>query len=160
MDLYLIRHAIAEERSPNVQDEFRKLTEEGIRKFDQVVRGLREVGIRFEKLYHSPLVRAVQTAEMITDLTYEGTEVTPLLAASPTPALLEMMTGEDIGLVGHEPFLTELLAWLVVGDMDKNTCFELKKGGIAWLSGVPEPGAMVLKGLWTPKMLRHKKHRS
>ncbi|MEE8408192.1 MAG: histidine phosphatase family protein, partial [Myxococcota bacterium] len=62
MDLYLIRHAIAEERRPGLEDPERQLTDEGKLRFERAVAGLQKLGVRFDRLYHSPWIRAAQTA--------------------------------------------------------------------------------------------------
>ena len=48
MKLYVIRHAIAEERRPDLEDTRRALTAEGQKRFRREVRGLRKLGVRFE----------------------------------------------------------------------------------------------------------------
>ena len=58
MDLYLIRHAEAEPQSPDGSDERRGLTKKGRRRFESEVEGLARIGIRFDRLMFSPLLRA------------------------------------------------------------------------------------------------------
>ncbi|MFZ5440712.1 MAG: SixA phosphatase family protein [Myxococcota bacterium] len=150
MELTLIRHAIAEDGD----DDFaRPLSGRGRKRFTAEVARLETMGVRFERVLHSPLTRAVQTAELLRPLT-DGLEETPLLAKAPTRALLEACSGERVALVGHEPHLSALLAWLVLGDAAEGGRFELKKGAVAVLDGAPRPGAMRLIALLTPKALR------
>jgi phosphohistidine phosphatase len=59
MDLYLIRHAIAEDGD---DDDARPLSAKGAKKFKQAVKGLRALGVRFDRVLHSPRRRAVETA--------------------------------------------------------------------------------------------------
>lgn len=159
MQLYLIRHAIAEDTAPEgLKDDARPLSEEGVRRFRQVVKGLDRLEVRFSKLYHSPKLRAVQTADLLMKLVDGESEVMPALAEPPQEILLAALAGfgkEDrVGMVGHEPWLSELCAWLVLGDRQKATAFILKKGGIARLEGEPEPGKMQLLALLPPSVLR------
>jgi len=59
-----------------------------------------------------------------------------------------------VGLVGHEPFLGALLAWLIVGDPDMGERLAFKKGGVAHIEGGPAPGTCALRAHWPPKSLR------
>ena len=68
MDLFLIRHAIAEERGEGLPDAERALTHKGRARFKLVVRSLARSGFRFDRVYHSPWLRAVQTAELLAPL--------------------------------------------------------------------------------------------
>ncbi|MBI5811290.1 MAG: histidine phosphatase family protein [Meiothermus silvanus] len=140
------------------KDDARPLSEEGVRRFRQVVKGLDRLEVRFSKLYHSPKLRAVQTADLLMKLVDGESEVMPALAEPPQEILLAALAGfgkEDrVGMVGHEPWLSELCAWLVLGDRQKATAFILKKGGIARLEGEPEPGKMQLLALLPPSVLR------
>ena len=61
--------------------------------------------------------------------------------------------GETVAVVGHEPWLSELIAWLVVGEpADGDARFRMKKGGVAQLRGTPRPGRMQLRALLPPKL--------
>lgn len=153
VQLYLIRHAIALEAEPGQSDDARPLSLEGIEKFKGVVRGLGHLEVQFDRLYHSPKLRAVQTAELLVPLLEGETEVTPYLAGEPSPELLKTLQGSSVALVGHEPWLSDLCAWLLMGRM-KGGQFPFKKGGVALLEGTAKPGSMKLVGFWSPKMLR------
>lgn len=153
MQLYLIRHAIAEDGLPGQSDDKRPLTAKGIEKFKEVVQGLKQIDTAFDRLYHSPKLRAVQTADLLVPLLNGETIVTPHLAADPGPELLKAITGESVALVGHEPWLSDLCAWLLMGRMDGGQ-FPFKKGGVALLQGTPKPSSMKLVGFWSPKVLR------
>ncbi|MCX7784237.1 MAG: histidine phosphatase family protein [Meiothermus sp.] len=153
MELYLIRHAIALDAEPGQSDDPRPLSEAGIQKFKEAVRGLRRLDVRFDRLYHSPKLRAIQTAELLVPLLDGETEVTPYLATDPSPELLKTLVGASVGLVGHEPWMSDLCAWLLTGRRNGGQ-FPFKKGGVAWLEGTPKPGSMKLMGFWSPRVLR------
>lgn len=153
MELYLIRHAIALDAEQGQSDDARPLSEVGVQKFKEVVRGLKRLDIRLDRLYHSPKLRAVQTAELLVPLLVGETEVTPYLATDPSPELLKTLVGESVGLVGHEPWMSELCAWLLTGHRNGGH-FPFKKGGVAWLEGTPKPGGVKLMGFWPPRVLR------
>ncbi|GIW32917.1 MAG: phosphohistidine phosphatase [Meiothermus sp.] len=153
VQLYLIRHAIALDAAPGQPDEARPLSQDGIQKFIGVARGLKRLGVRLDRLYHSPRLRAVQTAELLVPLLDGETEVTPYLAAEPGPELLQTLQGNSVALVGHEPWISDLCAWLLYGRRG-GAAFPFKKGGVAHLEGTPKPGQMKLLGFWSPRLLR------
>jgi phosphohistidine phosphatase len=154
MDLYVIRHAIAVPRSPEREDAARPLTPEGRRRFARAVRGLERLGVSFDRLYHSPWLRAVETAEALSSLIRGESIVLPALTQSPQPSLFEQLGGDIVGVVGHEPWLGELVALATLGRPEDGARFRIKKGGIAWLSGEPQPGGMSLCALFPPRVLR------
>ena len=158
MTVYLIRHGIAEPRGPDLPDPDRALTPKGTRRVRQVARGLRRQGVVLDRLYHSPWRRAVETAELLAPLVAGETVVSPWLAEPPSPALLEHLEGEEVALVGHEPWLSALLAWLVHGGdvPPAEGPYDLRKGGVAILQGTPAPGQMVLTALLPPRLLRRR----
>jgi phosphohistidine phosphatase len=71
----------------------------------------------------------------------------------PAAALLERLGGERVAVVGHAPWLSELLALLVTGSTQAGGRFVLKKGGVAWLEGDLRAGAMELRALHPPQVL-------
>jgi phosphohistidine phosphatase len=154
MQLFLVRHAIAMPPSSERPDAARPLTAKGRARFVKVVRGLKELGWRFDRLYHSPLVRAVQTAELLQPLVTGESVVMPDLARAPDEEMLAHLEGTKVALVGHEPHLGALLAWLVTGDAARGERFCFKKGGVARATGEVRPGGMTLAGLIGPKLLR------
>lgn len=154
MKLYVIRHATAVEATPGLSDERRPLTDDGRREFARVVRGLRALDVRFDRLLHSPLLRALETAELCAPLLLGESEVTDALAKPPSKELLAMLRGESVALVGHEPWLSELVAWLATGDGNLSNAFPLEKGGVAVLEGEPVPGQMHLASFDPPSTLR------
>lgn len=151
--LFLIRHGIAEEARPGQSDAARALTEEGRRRLVGVARGLAALGIAFDELVHSPLLRAVETAEVLAELAVGPTRVDPALAEPPGPELLARLSGPRTALIGHEPYLGQLLALLLPG-RPAPSAFAFKKAGVAWLEGEVAPGAMRLVALLPPRLWR------
>jgi phosphohistidine phosphatase len=158
--LYLIRHALAEDRSDEWPDDAKRpLTEKGAARMREVVGGLAALEPQIEDVLTSPLVRAKQTA----DLLLEGLKpaprlsIVPALAPGGSPAqVAEALSGhvgaEALALVGHEPGLGELAAWLV----GAKTPFAFKKGGVCRIDvqKLPPGGGGQLVWFATPKMLR------
>lgn len=155
MQLFVIRHAIAEDVSPNRSDADRALTDTGKAKLRQVVRGLRALDIRFDRVLTSPWRRAAQTAAALEPIA-AAPVATELLTAPPTAALLAHIAerNDTVAVVGHEPWLGELVAWLAFGDAKHGDALVMKKAGVAWLDGTAVPGGMQIRALLPPKLLR------
>lgn len=156
MQLYVIRHALAEDAAPGQDDTTRELTSEGEKQLRKVVKGLRKAEIGFDRILTSPWARAARTAELLEPLCKNAPIETLLLCASPRSELLAQIAelNEDTAIVGHEPWLSELVAWLAFGDTRHGEAFQLKKGGVFWLEGSAIPGGMSVKALLPPKLMR------
>jgi phosphohistidine phosphatase len=162
MHLYVIRHAIAEDAEPGQDDASRRLTADGERKFKKGVRGLRALDWHFERVLTSPWERAARTAALLAPLGDGDPIETELLCKPPTLPLLALLAeataprhdGGGTAVVGHEPWLGELVAWLAFGDPKHGDSIELRKGGVAWLEGSAVPGGMEIRAILTPKLVR------
>ena len=154
MELFLIRHAIAAPRSPGLPDAERPLTRQGRERFVQAVAGMQRLGIRVRQVHHSPWLRAVETATLLAPVLQGDLLPTQALARPPEAALLHEIDQTPAALVGHEPWMSELLAWLITGSPTAGSMFAFKKGGVAWLEGSLRPGGLVLRAYLPPKVLR------
>lgn len=163
--LYLVRHAIAEERGDDWPDDTKRpLTHEGAARMRKAVAGLRDLDLKIDVVYTSPLVRAVETAELLVS----GLKPTPVLR--PLPALVpggapgkvaEAVSFDrdvrTLALVGHEPSLGELAAWL----LSARAPLPFRKGGVCRIDFPDQPPGRNGQLVWfaTPKMLRALAHR-
>jgi phosphohistidine phosphatase len=156
MHLFVIRHAIAEAAEPGQPDADRALTADGERKMRRIVKGLRRLDIEFERILTSPWRRATQTAMLLQPLCDEPPLSTDLLAQAPKAELLALIAemNETTAIVGHEPWLGELVAWLAFGDTRHGEAFALKKGGVVLLDGSCVPAGMQLRAVLPPSVLR------
>ena len=164
MELLVIRHATAVERiegASEADDAARPLTDRGRRRFRRVVRGLRRLGLDVDRVVHSPWTRAAQTADLLGRLVDgpldDARRISPHLAAPPRGELftdLAAAGGDRIAVVGHEPWLADLLALLLTGSTAHADALPFKKGGVAWLEGNPTPGGMKLIAFLPPRILR------
>ena len=75
MILYILRHGIAEDEAPKGDDGARRLTPRGRAKMRAVAAGMRALGLRYDVILTSPLVRAVETAAILADVYAPGHEV-------------------------------------------------------------------------------------
>jgi phosphohistidine phosphatase len=156
MELYVIRHAIAEDAAHGQDDAERELTDEGRKKLKQVVRGLRRLDIGFDRLLFSPWARARQTADLVAPLCEAPAIATDLLCQPPRAELLALIaeTGTTTAVVGHEPWLGELIGWLAFGDARHGDGLLLKKASVSWLEGTAVPGGMTLRAVLPTRILR------
>jgi phosphohistidine phosphatase len=154
MRLFVIRHAEAVPRSSEIDDASRPLTEQGRRRWRRAVRGFARLGVKPERVYHSPWLRAVATAEELIATVESEPVATRRLAEAPSPALLRELKGECVAVVGHQPWLGELVELLVLGRASSGAWLELGKGAIVWLEGEARPGEMVVRAVLPPKVLR------
>ncbi len=156
MKLYVIRHAIAEEAQAGQADGARALTDDGRRRLKRAIKGMRSLNLRFDRIVSSPWLRARETADLLGPVCDAEPLITDLLIQSPRAELLAMIaeTGDDTAVVGHEPWLGELVAWLAFGDTRHGDALVLKKAGVVCLEGSAVPGGMQLRALLPPSVLR------
>jgi phosphohistidine phosphatase len=114
----LIRHAEAGDDAP--RDEARALTARGRADARRVGRALCRRKVRFSLMVTSPLVRAVQTAEIVAaEVRFRGRLLSSDLLEPEAPpelvvAFLRSIAHEtSVALVAHEPILSALAAALV-----------------------------------------------
>lgn len=156
MDLFVIRHALAEDAAPGQDDATRALTKLGKRKMKDVVLGLRALELSFARVVTSPWTRALETARLLRPIASAAPLTSSLLCQPPRAELLSLISdgGETTAVVGHAPWLGELIAWLAFGDTRHGDAFALKKGGVVWMAGTAMPGGMQVCAVLPPKFLR------
>jgi phosphohistidine phosphatase len=160
LELYLIRHGIAADRGKEWPDDSKRpLTPEGISRLRKTARGLNAIGVGFDQIVTSPLVRTRQTADVFAEELKSKPPVVTADALAPagTPAsviqeIARHVRKPRVALVGHEPNLGELAAQLI----GSRTPLEFKKGGICRIDFdvLPPKGAGALRWFLTPKILR------
>jgi len=159
--LYIVRHAIAAERGDRWPDDAKRpLTPEGAARMRDVVRGLEALDVEIDIVCTSPLVRASETAEILVRGLSPKPQLVSLPALSPggTPArVVDAVAAQTpkrgLAVVGHEPGLGELAAWLIGARQP----IALKKGAVCRIDFAEWPPAKQQGTLvWaaTPKMLR------
>src|SRR5271169_6763046 len=125
MDLYLLRHGLAVE--PGTQgfanDADRPLTPKGERKVRKIAEAIEAMGVSFDLILSSPYVRARQTAEVVAEALNLRKKLEfsdALVPAGSVKRLIESLNHRqpspaNVLLVGHEPYLSELISLLVSG---------------------------------------------
>jgi phosphohistidine phosphatase len=159
-ELYLIRHGIAEERGEDWPDDSKRpLTEEGKSSLRREARGLVRLGVAFDVVLTSPLVRAKQTAEIIASEFSDRPQLVTVDSLGPNGSFQSVLNDlekharkSSVALVGHEPDLGELAARLA--GFRRPLAF--KKGAICRIDvkSLPPAGPGALRWFFTPKILR------
>jgi phosphohistidine phosphatase len=163
VELLIVRHAIAVERGDSAfaNDDERPLTPEGIHKFRAAARGIKDLCGKVDRIVSSPLVRARQTAEILRDAVASDLDldVSDHLAPGGDYAGLlrdvAKLNAERVAVVGHEPHLSGLVSYCLVGESPGASVL-LKKGAAALVlfEGRPAAGAGTLEWLLQPGALR------
>jgi phosphohistidine phosphatase len=163
MKLVIIRHGPAGDRTDweaeGRDDRLRPLTAKGKKEVRRAAKGLRTLVPDLDLLATSPLTRAVETADIVAEA--YGCEVqildslTPESGPEQVMAWIEKQRGAaTVGIVGHEPHLSTLAAFLLAGR--RASFMDLKKGGACQLElpDPPRPGRATLQWLLTGDALR------
>jgi phosphohistidine phosphatase len=162
MNLYIVRHAIAVQRGTTdyEDDSQRPLTDNGRKKMEKIVKGLRQFGIELDTILSSPYVRARDTAKILASefkLKNQLSLSDNLIPPGNFEALIDEIQNKydvkNIALVGHEPMLSQFISWLAIGNTDVKINF--KKGGVCYLSAdnLYQDHRATLEWLLTPALM-------
>lgn len=162
IELYIIRHGLAGDHGSYANDEQRPLTDEGQQKTRQVAKRLQALGLKFDWILTSPLVRARQTAEILRDVGL-GADLEESGLLAPEGRLQDWLSwykqwqesdGKCLALVGHEPNLSAWAEQLIWGDVRHHLV--LKKAGVVGIN-LPDRGSPLGMGelfwLTPPRLL-------
>ena len=162
-EFYIMRHGLASPRtSAGITDDAKRpLTPEGKKKMQEIARGLLRLGLELDWIVTSPLVRAVETAGIVSDSLDSKIpmDISDALRPGGSPealfALLAKHTHRKrVMVVGHEPDLGELAARLV--GAGRNANLSLRKGGCCRIDFDEFPPKSPGQLVWwlTPRVLR------
>jgi len=120
MQIYLLRHGIADDAKPGQPDSERALTEEGRDKLRRVLKRARTADLEPDLILASPYRRALETAAVAAEvLGYKG-EIERIRAlepdASPFDTWNEIRQRKEeraILLASHEPLMSSMVAFLL-----------------------------------------------
>jgi phosphohistidine phosphatase len=158
MEIYILRHGIAEDGQAGQPDSERALTADGRKKLRNVLRVAASAGVAPSLILTSPYKRALQTAQIAAEiLEYKGELLrTKSLEPSSAPKAVwdEIRVHKDearILLSGHEPLFSRLTAYLLGSP---NLQMDFKKGAIACieLERFPAEPHGVLRWMLTSKL--------
>ncbi len=134
MELLLIRHADAGEHDPELypNDDLRPISRKGRERQAAATLAMKARGIAIDHLLTSPLVRAVQTAEIVRKVYALGPEprITDTLghgcnAERVVKLLKQFAPDAHVAMVGHEPSFSQVASELTGGKH-----FNLRKSGV------------------------------
>ena len=158
IELYLIRHGVAEERGEAWPDDTKRpLTQEGMAKLRKAARALDRLDVALDVIVSSPLVRTRQTAEIIAGGLDPHPHVVTVDSLAPGGSIASVMADLEkqarrsrVAVVGHEPGLGELAGRLI----GSRHPMPFKKGAIARIDveGLPS-GPGDLRWFLTPRLL-------
>jgi|SRR5579863_64356 phosphohistidine phosphatase len=134
MELYLLRHGVAEDHAPSGRDADRRLTEDGKKKLRKVLARAHNAGAAPTLILSSPLTRAMESAEIAARELAYNSEIVRTAAltpdSSPADVWAEIRAHRDepaILLAGHEPLFSSVVA-AVLGSA--RAMVEFKKGAL------------------------------
>ena len=158
MQIYLLRHGIAEDAPPGKSDSARALTKEGRERLSRVLGRAKEAAVAPSLILSSPYRRAMETAEIAAqELNYQGqiaTTRTLLPNAGQFDLWEEIRAHEDesaILLASHEPLMSGMIAFLLDSP---NLNIDMKKAALVRIDCErfgPTPRG-VLKWMLTPAL--------
>lgn len=139
MKLFLVRHteAIDYETESVRNDENRYITPKGRKISMTVFKALKEELAELDKVFTSPLIRAVQTAEILAVVLKYKNDIevaNELIVPTPATKVLQLLKRnsifKSIALVGHEPMMSSLVQSL----SDRNNYdVPFKKSGVCYI---------------------------
>ncbi|MGI0090289.1 MAG: phosphohistidine phosphatase SixA [Nitrososphaerales archaeon] len=162
MNIFILRHGEAGTRvsTPNTDFE-RPLTQSGREEIEEIAESLHDkLKTKFDKIATSPLARAFQTAEIVSQVYKKSSKLETWAELRPEGSKLDLerrlsklRQDSNVLLVGHEPFLSSLITEIVSEGSAK---IALKKGGVAKIrvSSFSPKATGELRWLLTPKQLK------
>ena len=154
MQLYLLRHGMAEKQSAGGSDRERALTKAGRAQIRQLADGLKRLGWPLEHVYSSPYRRAKETAELVASVLGIRASFEDLLQLGSSPEdveeLLSRADYQHVMLVSHQPDLSRLTEHLTGRRLNMPTA------GLAVVECAQiQAGRGQLVSLYDPTTLRH-----
>lgn len=158
MQVYILRHGIAEAAAAGAKDAERALVPEGTQKLKTVLRIARAAGVSPTMIASSPYRRALETAQIAAGIFEHKDQVMELASLSPGRPpeevwddIRDLGSGQRIMLAGHEPQLGYLTGFLLA---TPSLLIDLKKGSLVRIDmdrlGAAPRG--VLRWCLTPKL--------
>jgi phosphohistidine phosphatase len=140
VNLYILRHAKAGERSARFPDDSKRpLTKDGEKEMFRVAKGMRAMELSVGLILSSPYVRAKRTAEIVAEV-FKSNKLRlskNLASGADSRDLIRELNDDysslkNILLVGHEPYLSKLISRLSAGD--EKLSLHFKKAGLCKLT--------------------------
>jgi phosphohistidine phosphatase len=134
MEIYILRHGLAEDAHGGMRDADRPLTPEGAKKLQPVLRRARAIDVRPAVILTSPYRRARETAQVAAEALRNGSKLVESRALTPEAApegvwdeIRIHKSEAQIMIVGHEPLLSSVYAYLLGAALVQ---IDVKKGSL------------------------------
>jgi phosphohistidine phosphatase len=134
MEIYILRHGLAQEAHGGMRDADRPLTPEGTKKLLPVLRRARAIDVQPPVILTSPLRRARETAQVAAEALRGQSKLVESRALIPesSPELVwdeirNHKKDPQIMIVGHEPLLSSVYAYLLGAALVQ---IDVKKGSL------------------------------
>lgn len=155
MKLYLVRHGDYVTSGPQQQD---VLSERGINQIQQLANFLLPLSIRVARSFHSGKNRAQQTAELLAPSIHCEQPMEARNGLNPNDdvvAFANEITSweEDRFIVGHLPFMSRLVSYLVIGNENKEIV-TFQTGTLVCLEAI-DTKRWVIQWIIQPNLLMH-----
>ena len=161
MNLFILRHGEAGRSSATSRDDSKRaLTVEGEKEIKDISKGIKGLGIEFDYIFTSPLLRAKQTAELVSKIVVPKNKIKDLDELKPEGNKLQLYNklsnlkqDSSVLIVGHEPYLSELIGEAI---SSVGCRIDLKKAGLARIRVINNLPKLKgeLRWLFTPKHLK------
>ncbi len=153
MAIYLVQHGIS---LPKTEDPDPGLSPEGAADAQRIASVANSYHVNVHRIFHSGKKRARQTAEIFEQALTPagGMEAISGLKPMDDPLLLarQLDPASDTLYVGHLPFLSSLVSYLITGSVD-TPVFQLQNAGLLCLDRLPDNGPWVICWGLMPKLI-------
>lgn len=145
MDIYIVRHGIAADLdSEIVEESFRYLTIHGRNHCRIVAQRLKDMKVNFDAVFSSPLVRAVQTAEVFSSVLKYDNEIKTaieLIGGSSFSRFLQFIKrhshNNSIAIFGHAPDVNSFTFNLIKDNPIKDLQLNFKNSSVCKINFDP-----------------------
>lgn len=163
MELFILRHGEAGQRSSQPSDRVRPLTSAGKVEITDIAKALKKIGLKFDLVITSPLKRAYDTAMIVSDIFKIGNKVQIWNELAPEGQrtdiyrkISQLKEEGTVLIVGHQPLLGEIVNDIIHKGKSSPCNLLLKKGGVVRLrlqsrSNIPRGE---LRWLLSPRILK------
>ena len=145
MSLYLVQHG---KSLPKDIDPQQRLSEQGISDIERIASVAQGYSVRVGSLKHSSKTRARETASIMAEHLMPGRSPEESSGLNPNDDVISfaqtLSPDENLMIVGHLPFLSRLLSFLITGSTDIEV-FKFQNGGIVCMDKNPEQGNWIIK---------------
>lgn len=146
MDIYVVRHGVAADLDNEIVEEgYRYLTVHGRNHCKIVAQKLKDMKVKFDAVFSSPLVRAVQTAEVFSQVLKYDSEIKTaieLIGGHSYGRFLQMIRRNshynNIGIFGHAPDVNTFCLSLINDNNNKDLQLNFKNASVCKISYDPK----------------------